>query len=211
MEESKKEAQSDEKSDDEKSSTSGRTSRSSRRRGGSHNETNNDNNDGDDNGDTKSENEGGKTNGSDKDRSRKEKNSDTNDSAVTGNSTVTKRKPGAKRTRKAGPNSASEKENKDSVIDFNKPTKPRLPQQRSTTNEMRKRVAAILEFIGRTQIDIANEQKDEEELSKFVEDEKSKNSITVLFQNYNGSLELMDTLTRKLLIWEQKFGKYGEK
>lgn len=202
MEESKKEVQTDIKSEDEEKAS--KNSRGSRRRNNEEENTVEEDT-------VKSED---KNSSSDLDK--KSKDSDTNDSAATNTTTTTtsKRQQPGKRTRKAGPNSKTTKEtNKEtnSAIDFSKPTKPRLPQQRSTVNEMRKRVAAILEFIGRTQIDIANEQRDEEELTKFVEDESSKEKITTLFQNYNGSLELMDSLTRKLLIWEQKFGKYGDK
>ncbi|CAM9015741.1 unnamed protein product [Wickerhamomyces anomalus] len=113
--------------------------------------------------------------------------------------------------KKAKTNHKSPQKDKDSTIDFNKPTKPRLPNQRTTMNEMRKRVAAILEFIGRTQVDIATEQDDKSELTKYVEDDVHKEKIEKLFENYNGSLELMDGLTRKLLIWEEKYGKLGEK
>lgn len=123
-------------------------------------------------------------------------------------STSTKAK---KRPKKAKTNHKSPQKDKDSTIDFNRPTKPRLPNQRTTMNEMRKRVAAILEFIGRTQVDIATEQDDKSELTKYVEDDVHKEKIEKLFENYNGSLELMDGLTRKLLIWEEKYGKLGEK
>lgn len=116
----------------------------------------------------------------------------------------------AKRSKRTQPLAKPKEKNHD-AIDFNKPTKPRLPQQRTTLHEMRKRVAAILEFIGRTQIDIATEQKDQSELTKFVEDDTMKVNVERMFENYNGSLELMDGLTRKLLLWENRFGKFGEK
>ncbi|CEP24138.1 unnamed protein product [Cyberlindnera jadinii] len=132
-------------------------------------------------------------------------NSESNDS--TASSSTQKKK--AKRTKRSTPSSAGSSKSS-STIDFNKPTRPRIPQQRATLNEMRKRVAAILEFIGRTQVDIATEQKDQNELTKFVEDEKMKLTVDQMFENYNGSLELMDSLTRKLLLWEQTFGKFGD-
>lgn len=116
-----------------------------------------------------------------------------------------------KRAKKSKVVHKSPQKDKDPTIDFSKPTKPRLPNQRTTMNEMRKRVAAILEFIGRTQIDIANEQKEQSELTKYVEEDSHKQNIEKLFENYHGSLESMDALTRKLLLWEKQFGKYGEK
>lgn len=138
-------------------------------------------------------------------------NSESNESM---NSTINQKKKTKRNKRSTGkdqPSSRISQKDKDSTIDFNKPTKPRIPQQRMTVNEMRKRVAAILEFIGRTQVDIATEQKDQNELTKFVEDETMKLTVQKLFDNYNGSLELMDGLTRKLLLWEQQYGKFGDK
>jgi hypothetical protein len=140
---------------------------------------------------------------------KKESGDNESESNDTTNSTQKKKQKRTKRSTQ--PSSRSSQKDKDVEIDFNKPTKPRLPQQRTTVYEMRKRVAAILEFIGRTQIDIANEQKDHSELTKYVEDDTMKLTVEKMFENYNGSLEIMDGLTRKLLVWEQKFGKFGDK
>lgn len=134
--------------------------------------------------------------------------SNNNSSVSTANSRKKSKKSKAKPSASGTTNGSSSDKN----IDFNKPTKPRLPQSRTTMNEMRKRVAAILEFIGRTQIDIANEQDNHNNLVKFIENDKEKDEkFSKIFNNYNSSLELMDKLTHKLLIWEQKFGKFGDK
>ncbi|KAH3686038.1 hypothetical protein WICPIJ_003038 [Wickerhamomyces pijperi] len=99
---------------------------------------------------------------------------------------------------------------KEEEIDFNKPTKPRLPQQKSSMNDLRKRVSAIFEFIGRTQVELANEDtKEQDEFTKFVEDDESKLKINQIYEQSNESLRYMDSITGKLLAWEKKFGKYG--
>ncbi len=124
----------------------------------------------------------------------------------------------------------------------NKPTKPRIPQARATLSDMRKRVAAILEFIGRTQIELAAEQqnrRDFAETSIFRKEFSTRinnnnddtlnvenNSINepnmgklknnssqifdALFEKYDGTSQMMDGLTRKLLVWEQRYGKYND-
>ncbi|KAK9454450.1 hypothetical protein V1511DRAFT_522103 [Dipodascopsis uninucleata] len=113
---------------------------------------------------------------------------------------------------------------------IDKPSKPRIPQSKTTIVEMRKRVAAILEFIGRTQDErkqlyarrrrpdsrtgtstpntpIESEDTiDKSEISKVDEEE-----VNGLFGTQKISLEMMDGLTRKLLIWEQQFGRHGDK
>ncbi|KAK9355838.1 hypothetical protein V1523DRAFT_403622 [Lipomyces doorenjongii] len=113
-----------------------------------------------------------------------------------------------------------------------KPSKPRIPQGKSSIVEMRKRVAAILEFIGRTQVDMAIEQDERKKLhsqrrkpgsplTASVSTSASvtasaaviteKDEVDTLFGTQKISLEMMDGLTRKLLIWEQQFGRHGDK
>ena len=90
-------------------------------------------------------------------------------------------------------------------IDITKPVKPRLPPQRTSLNEMRRRVAAILEFISRTQWELSQDQKGRDYLVEFVENQEYISKIDSIFQNYNTSLALMDDLTRQLLLWEKKY------
>ncbi|KAK9376218.1 uncharacterized protein V1513DRAFT_439636 [Lipomyces chichibuensis] len=113
-----------------------------------------------------------------------------------------------------------------------KPSKPRIPQGKSSIVEMRKRVAAILEFIGRTQVDMAIEQDERKKLHSQRRKPGSpltssvstsatatasaaviteEDEIDTLFGTQKISLEMMDGLTRKLLIWEQQFGRHGDK
>ncbi|KAK7202973.1 hypothetical protein BZA70DRAFT_284409 [Myxozyma melibiosi] len=90
---------------------------------------------------------------------------------------------------------------------------------------MRKRVAAILEFIGRTQIDMATEQDERKRLYELsrkpidgrttaaavVEVEVGQEEVDGVFGTQKVSLEMMDGLTRKLLKWEQEFGRHGDR
>lgn len=73
-----------------------------------------------------------------------------------------------------------------------RPSKPRFPQARASMGEMRKRVAAILEFITRTQI----------EMAAGIPSPDAGSAP-------HKSLECMDELTRELLSWEREFGRYG--
>ncbi|KAI9742934.1 MAG: hypothetical protein M1835_003010, partial [Candelina submexicana] len=103
---------------------------------------------------------------------------------------------------------------------------------RTSMNEMKRRVAAILEFISKTQIEMAGDP------DPPVGDTSATSTIrglaeglgTMLTQSSNGeavekgiaevrqkefgqlsSLEMMDVLTRELVLWQKKFGKHGEK
>ncbi|EER41319.1 conserved hypothetical protein [Histoplasma capsulatum var. duboisii H88] len=122
-----------------------------------------------------------------------------------------------------------------------KPSKPRyMNPQRTTMNEMKRRVAAILEFISQLQLDLAsspeqisgtggapvsggkeeagthitNGDHHSDESTNYVAEKIEANGITQPkekeFKDLT-SLEMMDALTRNLVKWQQKFGKYGEK
>ena len=95
--------------------------------------------------------------------------------------------------------------NANSEPDINKPVKPRLPPQRTSLNEMRRRVAAILEFISRTQWELSQEQGSKNDLVRFVENQQFIKQVDDIYDSYDGSLKLMDDLTRSLLLWEKKY------
>lgn len=107
-------------------------------------------------------------------------------------------------------------------------------------NEMKRRVAAILEFISRTQLEMAGEQTPPnggpgagaaasanadgaalirglaEGLGPMISlngdiEGDAKASIGNREFVQLSSLEMMDVLTRKLVLWQKEFGKYGEK
>ncbi|KAH0538700.1 hypothetical protein FGG08_004717 [Glutinoglossum americanum] len=118
--------------------------------------------------------------------------------------------------------------------DGSKPSKPRyMHPQRTTMNEMKRRVAAILEFISRTQVEMAGEHTPPtggSSSSMTTATVTALRGISEALPGYlmvNGnssglggeerdfgemtSLEMMDILTRKLVLWQKEFGKYGEK
>ncbi|KAJ5609648.1 Zinc finger PHD-type [Penicillium herquei] len=121
-----------------------------------------------------------------------------------------------------------------------RPSKPRyMHPQRTTMNEMKRRVAAILEFISRMQVEmaVASEQSSTPPengdraqgllLKSMVEQidnaMPSTNSETGESAPTDGgeiaekdfkdlsSVEMMDVLTRHLLKWQQEYGKFGER
>lgn len=90
-------------------------------------------------------------------------------------------------------------------IGINKPMKPRLPPQRTSLNEMRRRVSAILEFISRTQWELSGDHSSRDDLVRFVENQKFIEQVDSIFEKYDDSFKLMDDLTRSLLLWEKKY------
>ncbi|KAL4872469.1 hypothetical protein BDV12DRAFT_162261 [Aspergillus spectabilis] len=122
-----------------------------------------------------------------------------------------------------------------------KPSRPRYVHQRTTMNEMKRRVAAILEFISRMQVEmaVAGESTTPPERSNGIglqligeqlESILSKSAEETSADNADGSevssgiqlptekdfkdlssLEMMDVLTRHLLKWQQEYGKFGER
>lgn len=112
-----------------------------------------------------------------------------------------------------------------------RPSKPRyMNPHRVTMNEMRRRVAGILEFISRMQVDMAvngERTTPPEPVAPAPADasagtgdagagavsapagsteERAERPFNEL-----SSVEMMDALTRNLLKWQQEYGKYGEK
>ena len=143
-----------------------------------------------------------------------------------------------------------------------KPSRPRhMNPQRTTMNDMKRRVAAILEFISRIQVEMAGENTPPsaaaalikgimEEIPKITlvpgsegpqhtptqqqpqpQKSKGKHQTANADNNNNNdnnndnantgvlekdfaelsSMEMMDVLTRKLVLWQKEYGKWGEK
>ncbi|CAR29220.1 ZYRO0G03498p [Zygosaccharomyces rouxii] len=90
-------------------------------------------------------------------------------------------------------------------LGVNKPMKPRLPSQRTSLNEMRRRVGAILEFISRTQWELSEDQSSRDDLIRFVENQQFVQQVDTIFESHDHTLKLMDDLTRSLLLWEKKY------
>lgn len=149
-------------------------------------------------------------------------NSSSANQTANGNSVVRKRpkrKPVAK-AKKQENKSTDSSSAKTTSHNFSSKSKPRIPQPRSTIPEMQKRVAAILEFIGRTQVDMAEEQDERQALLRLrktsqngsqtqAQNSKEKDQVELLFDS-SSSLKSLDQLTKKLLIWEQSYGRYRD-
>jgi hypothetical protein len=109
-----------------------------------------------------------------------------------------------------------------------KPSKPRqMHPLRTSMNEMKKRVASILEFISKTQVEMAGTSTPPHgstggnssggvappsllRTTANGEVEKGDEKTDKGFVELN-SLEMMDVLTRELVLWQKGYGKYGEK
>ncbi|AMD21325.1 HER046Wp [Eremothecium sinecaudum] len=102
-------------------------------------------------------------------------------------------------------NSSTSEITANSDISINKPIKPRLPTQRTSLSEMQRRINAILEFLSRTQVEFSQDERGKNHLVQFVENDAFMTKINDIFKDYDRSLKMMDSLTRKLLLWEQKY------
>lgn len=79
-------------------------------------------------------------------------------------------------------------------------SRPRFVNEKLTIYELRKRTGAILEWLGRTQMELEEER-----------DAKRRHTsdTAILVPLYDDNLRLMENLTEKILSWEQRFGKYA--
>ncbi|CEP64775.1 Cti6p LALA0_S13e02718g [Lachancea lanzarotensis] len=100
---------------------------------------------------------------------------------------------------------SNENSSNTSDIGISKPIKPRLPTQRTSLNEMRRRVGAILEFISRTQLELSDDQVEKHKFTEFVDNQEFIKKVDLIYVNFDDSLKTMDELTRKLLVWEKKY------
>ncbi|KAI0465082.1 hypothetical protein LJB42_000300 [Komagataella kurtzmanii] len=126
----------------------------------------------------------------------------------------------SKRLKSASSSSSSKESKKEDkkILQLNseKPFKPKTHSSKISMIEMRKRIAGILEFIGRTQIEMANEENERAQLTKHLKDDADDEDTalklkieTNLITSSKNTLTMMDSLTRKLLRWEQRFGAPG--
>ena len=114
-----------------------------------------------------------------------------------------------------------------------KPSRPRyMHPQRTSMNEMKRRVAAILEFISRTQLEMASAAGDDtppaggkvnetatatmlRSIAETLPDHPADGSVEQASKERPfaelSSLEMMDVLTRRLVLWQKEFGKWGDK
>ncbi|WPK24473.1 hypothetical protein PUMCH_001747 [Australozyma saopauloensis] len=87
---------------------------------------------------------------------------------------------------------------------LNQPSKPRFVNDKSSIYELRKRTGAILEWLGRTQMEL--EQEKDLKTAQFKE---ARIEGMPWVSPFDENLKLMESLTEKILLWEQKFGKYA--
>lgn len=81
--------------------------------------------------------------------------------------------------------------------------KPRFVNEKLTIYELRKRTGAILEWLGRTQMELEEER--EQKRAQVQEASFPEGTLT----GFDDNLRLMENLTEKILLWEQRFGKYA--
>lgn len=112
------------------------------------------------------------------------------------------RAPASKSRSTSQKNDASSGPSKDELL--NQLSRPRFVHDKSTIYELRKRTGAILEWLGRTQMEL--EEEKDLKTSQFSEANIGIAGTVTLFDE---NLKLMENLTEKILSWEQKFGKYA--
>ena len=104
-----------------------------------------------------------------------------------------------------------------------KASKPRyMNPNRTSMNDMKRRVAGILEFISRTQVEMAGTDMASRNMTTSPPDhgggnkELGKLLLSELDDGLDGfgklsSVEMMEVLTRRLMRWQGEYGKLGEK
>lgn len=96
---------------------------------------------------------------------------------------------------------------------INQASKPRYVSDKSSIYELRKRTGAILEWLGRSQLELEEQKLNKIELYSYkertIDDLQEINEESKVIEIFNENLKLMEKLTEKILSWEQKFGKYA--
>jgi len=118
--------------------------------------------------------------------------------------------------------------------DTEKPRPKHLNPNRTTMNDMKRRVAAILEFISHTQVEMAAHSDTQSSnptppdsgassngkeaegsggvmLQKLLEGQRILDEIGGEGFATLSSVEMMEVLTRRLMRWQGEYGKWGEK
>ena len=103
------------------------------------------------------------------------------------------------------------------------PSKPRYVNDNSTIYELRKRTMAILEWLGRSQLEIEEEKQQKLQLFSFIGDdeegdngnnnekqrESAQKDTLELRATFDENLLQMEKLTERILAWQDKFNKYA--
>ncbi|RCK54367.1 Histone deacetylase complex subunit CTI6 [Candida viswanathii] len=101
------------------------------------------------------------------------------------------------------------------------PAKPRYVNDNSSIFELRKRTIAILEWLGRSQLELEEEKQQKLQLFSFIGDdgdgddenaqhrEAAQKDALELRSTFDENLLQMEKLTERILAWQDKFGKYA--
>lgn len=125
-------------------------------------------------------------------------------------------KPSTKKSRESSvENNAVPTLTKEELIQ--QPSKPRYVNDNSSIYELRKRTMAILEWLGRSQLELEEEKQQKLQLFSFIgddnEDGKQKESAQKdtleLKATFDENLLQMEKLTERILSWQDKFNKYA--
>lgn len=90
---------------------------------------------------------------------------------------------------------------------LNQRSKPRYVNEKSSIYELRKRIGAILEWLGRSQMELEEDNLSKLEIFKYG-DKLDEGSVKIV-AGYNENIKSMENLTEAILQWEQKYGKYA--
>lgn len=89
-------------------------------------------------------------------------------------------------------------------------SRPRYVADALSIYELRKRIGAILEWLGRSQLELEEERLHKIELFNYKENDDLNDDLSAkVIGDFNDNLKLMESLTEQILLWEQKFGKYA--
>lgn len=97
---------------------------------------------------------------------------------------------------------------------INQASKPRYVNEKSSIYELRKRTGAILEWLGRSQLELEEEKLNKIELFSYkdkidLNQQQIDQDNNKVIDGFNENLQLMEKLTENILNWEQQFGKYA--
>ena len=89
------------------------------------------------------------------------------------------------------------------------PSKPRFVNDKSSIYELRKRTGAILEWLGRSQLEYQEERNNKKIIFDYKENGEVPSESQKVLQSFDENLASMEELTRGIFAWEEKYGKYA--
>lgn len=85
--------------------------------------------------------------------------------------------------------------------------KPRYVSDKASIYELRKRTGAILEWLGRSQVELEEEKMEKMELFSYKESDSGEDNVVL--GRFTENLRLMEVLTEQILGWEERWGRYA--